>query len=145
MKRRLGNSTVRISVFILVFGLGPLSLALAQQPKAQAKEAPGHASTLKELQGEVTWISKAKDRIAIVFQRQGGGEEEILLPIGKDVQLQHIKSLDELKVADVVSIQFEESNELGPDGPRTTRKAKAIIFVRPGLKKPTGTTLQSGQ
>ena len=113
------------------------ALCLGLTAGLYAAEKVKKATQLKELQGVVTWIRK--DKIAIVYRSDEAthSEEEILLPIGKDIQLVHKNSLSDISVGDTVSIQYEEVTEEGADGAvKSSRKAKAIIFVSPGFKKP---------
>ncbi|MDD5194260.1 MAG: hypothetical protein PHQ96_01130 [Candidatus Omnitrophica bacterium] len=123
-------------------------LCFAQSPLTQETKTK-RTSKMKEIQGEVTWIGK--DRIAIVYASSGTSEDEILLPFGKNMVLQHLQSLSQIQPGDTVSIQYEEASEDTPDGTKITRVAKAIIFVRPSTRTPptaqeqdSGESLKSG-
>jgi hypothetical protein len=134
------NKVMKLAgVFALIFCLLTLQESLSQEPKQKARQT----STMQELQGEITWVKK--DKIAIVYRTDETGkvDSEILLPVDKDVKLVHIKSTEQLSVGDVVSIQFEEATDETLEGPKTTRKVKAMIFVRFGAKKPIEATPQA--
>lgn len=95
------------------------------------------------LTGEVSAISK--DFIAIVYNRnlEKGSEEEIALPIAKNVIIEHKKSLDQIAVGDTVYVEFDEVSEQTDNGERTKRIAGAISFVRAAPKAAKTTMLDS--
>jgi len=116
-----------------------LVLGLVGAVFAQGNKDTKTYSTMKEVQGEVTWVRK--DKIAIVYKKdvEYGSEEEILLPIDKDIRLAHLKSISDVAAGDMVYIQFEELTEEGVDGPKLSRTAKKISFIKKGTKKPIPT------
>lgn len=101
---------------------------------------------IKGISGEVSAISK--DFIAIVYRRDAakGTEEEIALPIAKDVIIEHKKSLSEIGAGDLVDVEFEEISEETGEGPKSKRVAKVISFLRAApAPKSESTVLVSGQ
>jgi len=133
MLRKIIPSVLTVAVVFIFMGAG-----LAKEEKSKGQIGPKRTSVKKELQGEVTWISKTGDRIAIVYNRDEASrsEQEILLPIDKNTVLQHKKNLDEIKAGDTVSIQYEEVTEETPEGIKSKRMAKTIYFIRAAQKKP---------
>ncbi|MCM8792839.1 MAG: hypothetical protein NC826_06875, partial [Candidatus Omnitrophica bacterium] len=71
-----------IWVGIIVFNL--LVTGVGSQEVSQEKIG----KITQQLQGEVIW--RGKDKIAIVYKKGEGGEEEILLPIDNQTKLEHI-------------------------------------------------------
>ncbi len=91
----------------------------------------------KEIQGEVSWIGK--DKIAVTYKRDDakGGEYEILLSFDKNsVRLVHKKSLGEIKIGDVVRIEYDETKEDSKGTEKINYQVKTIGFVRPAAPKP---------
>lgn len=120
-----------VILVVMSFTLGFNEILLAQG-KAKAKR--------KGITGEVSAISK--DFIAIVYDRNvgKGSEEEICLPIAKNVIIEHKKSLDQIAVGDTVYVEFDEVSEQTDSGERTKRIAGAISFVR-AAPKPAKTAM----
>ncbi|MDP3732571.1 MAG: hypothetical protein Q8R31_06110 [Candidatus Omnitrophota bacterium] len=122
----------------LVVGLvlGVISIGFGQEAQEKSAEKIRRTSQMKEVQGEITWMSKSY--IAIVFQRNDAGksEEEILLPIDKETNLVHLRTLGDLARGDTVRVKYEEVVEEDAQGRRLNRLAKAISFVRKGNQKP---------
>lgn len=118
-------------IFILIMGF--VGAAVAQEGKGKVQSS----SVMKEVQGEITWMNNKY--IAVVYNHDltNGTEDEILLPIDKDLQLQHKQKLSELAVGDTVTIQYAEDSEEDEQGQvQEKRHARIISFVKPGLKKP---------
>jgi len=88
-------------------------------------------TVMKEIQGKVSAISN--NFIAVVYaeNKEKGSEEEIALPIAKDVNLEHVKSLHQIEAGDRVKVQYEEVQE---GGKVIERKAKVITFLGPARK-----------
>ena len=124
MKRKM--LVVAILAIFLTLCLSGYSLAQNAPDKTARKSRRN--TERKELQGEVTWITKNK--IAFVIARGDRSETEMLLPIAKDAQLVHVSSLDQIHAGDTVSIEYEEVTE----GEKADRVAKKIYFIRPGNK-----------
>jgi hypothetical protein len=99
--------------------------------KDEEKKAPAIKSEVKEVQGEVSFI--AKRSISVVFYRdkEKGAESEILLPLPKDVIIEHKKSLAEIKTGDIVSVKYlDETIDYG-EKKENKITAKVIRFIRP--------------
>lgn len=104
---------------------------------AEAKEKGKPSISNKTVQGEISAIGK--NYISIIYQREKekGTEYEIWLPLKKeDIKLLHKKSLEDLKVGDIVKIEFEEVTEESKKGIRSTRKVKVINFIKPAIARP---------
>jgi hypothetical protein len=116
------------------------TIGFAQEAKPKAPKELKRFSEMKEIQGEVVWIKPGR-AIAIVYQRdiENHTEEEILLPLDKDVELEHKKDISQISVGDTVTVQYEEITEEKEAETRQMRKAKKIIFVKPAVKKPVTT------
>lgn len=133
----------RYLAILLIAFLGLSNTAIAQQADKGKVKAEGRV--MKGVSGEVSGISK--DFIAIVYHRdpKTSSEEEIALPIAKDVKLEHKKSIDQIGVGDVVDVRFEEIAEETKEGIRTKRVAKVISFVRAApAPKPESSVLVTG-
>lgn len=93
-------------------------------------------STIKEVVGEVSVVSR--DYIAIVYGRdeKKGLEEEVLLPLIKNVRIEHKQSLSQIKAGDTVKVEFEEITEQGKESTKRRRIARKIVFVRAAENKP---------
>ena len=112
---------------------------------AQEKTARKAARTINVISGEVSAISK--DFIAIVYGRNAakGSEEEIALPIAKDVIIEHKKNLSEIGAGDTVDVEYEEISEETKEGTKSKRVAKVVSFVRAApAPKPKSSVLVSG-
>ena len=109
---------------------------------AQERKPRKVAETKKTLQGEVVYLSK--DYISIVYSRANGIENEILLPIDKNLKLEHLRSLANLKVGDTVAVEFMETTEQDQQGSRKKIRAGTVVtFIRPAQPKPETTVLDS--
>jgi|GEM_PF-5751389 len=124
----------KLALGILIFLLLAKLEIFAQEEKP--KEKLRRTSIMKEIQGEVVFI--AKDRIALLYRvdETGQNEEEILFYLPKDIKLVYKQKLSEIAMGDIVSVQYEEVTETSDTGTNITLKAKSIIFVKKGAKKP---------
>lgn len=88
--------------------------------------------------GEIGAISN--NFISIIYSKdeQKGTEEELALPIPKDVKIQHKKSVHEIKTGDIVEVEYELTKK---DGKVISRKVKVITFLRPAQREIVETTL----
>ncbi len=104
------------------------SIGLAKEDIAKNKET----ITNKEVQGEISGIGK--DYISVIYKKdeEKGVDYEILLPIEHDISLNHKQNLGELKPGDIVRIQYQETTQQTKNGPKSSRKAKIINFVKSG-------------
>lgn len=141
--------TVCAGIFLVVCVAGTAVYAQAQS--VAAKKPTILKKEVKNIQGDVTWI--AKNKIAIVYGRGENSEEEIMLPFDKDVALERIGDIAEIKQWDTVSVQYEETTQEAPGGGiEVINKAKTISFIRAGTRKPfvpqqpnEGAITESGQ
>jgi hypothetical protein len=119
-----------------------LCAVLAGEALAQGRKVTKVAEKKKAVQGEVVYLSK--EYISIVYSRANGIENEILLPIDKNLKLEHLRSLANLKVGDTVAVEFAEITEQDQEGKRKKIRAGTVItFVRPAQPKPETTVLDS--
>ncbi|MFH0839268.1 MAG: hypothetical protein V1893_03690 [Candidatus Omnitrophota bacterium] len=102
----------------------------AQEEKAKAEKRKG------AIEGEISAISNKY--ISIVYKKEKDAEYEMLLPIDKDIEIIHKKSLDEMKVGDTVYIEYEDEviTDTAEEGQAMKRKAKVISFMSPAPPKP---------
>jgi hypothetical protein len=135
------KTTTKKTNFLLVTCTGLfLAFVFARVPAdteaqgAAVKEQKILKKESKNIQGEVTWISKNK--IAIVFSHGQDTEEEILLPFDKNVALEHVSDLAQIKQGDTVYVEYEETTQETKEGTtQVTDKAKTISFIRAGTPK----------
>lgn len=130
----------KIIIVLAVLAIFILHTAVFSQEKTKIA-----GSRLKIVSGEVSGIGR--DFIAVVYNRDEakGTEEEIALPIAKDVILEHRKSLEQIAVGDLVDVQFEDVKEETKEGTKTKRIARVITFVKAALPaKPESSVLVSG-
>jgi hypothetical protein len=133
---------VRIMGMSIIFLLISAGIGNTQAVKPKAPGNIKRSVTSRELQGEITWIHK--DRIAVVYSRGEKSEEEILLPIAKDVKLENLRSLDQLSAGDSVAFEFAETLEEVRGEAKVSRIIKKIRFIRKGAKKEiVATTIES--
>lgn len=135
--RRLFSLTITA---LMVLGVA-LTTAFAY---AQDEKPKKTGNIMKGVSGEVSGI--AKDFIAVVYRHDEarGSEEEIALPVAKDVIVEHKKSISEIGVGDLVDVEFAEYTEETPEGPRTKRVAQVIRFIRAAPKPTESSVLGSG-
>ena len=110
-------------------------MSFAQEKKDDGKVT--RTRVMKEVQGEITSISKRG--ISILFNRDevNGQEDEIMIPMDpKKVQLDHIQQLSQLAIGDIVRVQFEQEDTVGQGKDKTNFRATLISFVRKGKPKP---------
>ena len=76
--------------------------------------------------------------IAISYNRDlvKGTEDEMLLPIDRNIRLEHKQGIDEIKAGDLVRVSYDEETEEDEKGEkRDSRKARVISFIKAGAKK----------
>lgn len=98
---------------------------------------------LNVISGEVSAVTK--NFIAVVYSRNeaDGSEKEIAMPLSKDAVVEHKRSLSEIKVGDLVDLEFEEYTEETLEGPVTTRVAIVVRFLRAAAKQVQPFTFES--
>jgi uncharacterized membrane protein len=128
--KKLIKTFLAVDIFILFM----ISSSLAAERKPLKTQ-----TLIKTIEGEVVLIDKKT--ISIVYSRdlEKGVEYEMLLPYDKkELQLQHVKNLNEIKRGDIVSIEYEEIiEEYGAEDKKEDRKAKLISFIKPAVKELT--------
>ena len=130
-------------IFRLVL-ISMLCIVLAGEAAAQGRKITKVAEKKKQVQGEVVYLNN--DYISIVYSRDKGIENEILLPIDKNLKLAHLRTLADLKVGDIVTVQFMETTEQDEQGSRKKiRTGTVVTFIRPAQKKPETTVLDSDE
>ena len=121
---------------LMVLVLGAAGWGFAQDERGPEKRKTKISSTIKEVQGEISWISSRY--IAIAYNRDPGkgSEDEMLLPIDSSLKLEHKQSLDQIKVGDLVRVQYDEETEEDEKGnKKDSRKAAVVSFIKAGMKK----------
>lgn len=134
---KLGVVVTVISAFLLIGLCNWLSYAEDEKPRKTGR-------IMKGISGEVSAVSN--DFIAVVYRRDEskGSEEEIALPLAKDVIVEHKKALSEIGIGDMVDIEFEEIEEETKEGSRSKRVAKVVRFVRAAPKQAENAVLGAG-
>ncbi len=100
--------------------------------KGKDKKEPVVKSVLKEVEGEISSLTKRS--ISIVYERDTvkGEEFEILLPFDPaDIKLEHKKSLSEIGPGDTVLVQYTEDTSDYGDRLETKIKVVTIRFLKP--------------
>jgi hypothetical protein len=108
---------------------GKLQASSAEGQKA-ADNADEDAFTVETISGEVSGM--AKNSISIIYDRDydAGTEYEVLIPIAEETAFKHKKSLQDIKVGDLVSVEYEKPAE----NSKRKAKAKTINFVQSGVR-----------
>jgi len=94
-----------------------------------AGQPPKAPAASKEVAGRVSGISKNYIAIAYGSDEATHTEYEMLIPLDKSLNLTHVKTLDQIKVGDTVSIQFDETVETTIEGEKVFRRGKGIAFI----------------
>jgi hypothetical protein len=131
-------------IFVTMMVLSFTGLVLAQE-KGQQKGKVKTTSTMKEIEGEISGMTKRS--ISIVYGRDNakGIEYEMLLPFAKEgVKVEHKKNLSEFAQGDTVRVSYEEVIEENEQGEKKEgRRAKIISFIRAAEKKSESQALVS--
>lgn len=122
----------RKSVFI-----GILVLCLTRTALAEPEEKPIRTVVVKDMQGEVSGISS--NFIAILFGVDEKSSHEMAFTMNKDVKVEHKKSLKDIGVGDLVSVNYEEISETTKQDDKDitrvlSREVKRIRFISEGAK-----------
>jgi len=132
------------STFAAIAVLFLMSYAGAQEKGGQKSQVKT-TSTMKEVQGEISGITKRS--ISIVYGRDNakGIEYEMLLPFTKEsIKVEHKKNLNEFFQGDTVKVSYEESIEENAQGEKKEdRRAKVISFIKAAPKKTESQALVS--
>ena len=135
---RTGEKIMRIGKIslLMVLVLGAAGWGFAQDERGPEKRKTKISSTIKEVQGEISWMNDKY--IAISYNRDlvKGTEDEMLLPIDRNIRLEHKQGIDEIKAGDLVRVSYDEETEEDEKGEkRDSRKARVISFIKAGAKK----------
>ncbi|MCX7927454.1 MAG: hypothetical protein N2606_04885 [Candidatus Omnitrophica bacterium] len=131
MKRNtiFSGLVVLVTLCLVIFAYGENQNVEKQNLE---KKEPIIDSQVKEVQGEISYITKRS--ISVVFNRdkETGSEEEILLPFDSDeIVIEHKRNLSEIQPGDTVLVRYlDETIDYG-DKKENTIKAKVIRFLRP--------------
>ena len=68
----------------------------------------------KSVSGQLVMIRK--NAISVEYDQKADGAYEMLLPLGKKVQFEHVKGLDGLQRGDTVTVEYHVLSKTGPDG-----------------------------
>ena len=124
---------IKISLAIVLI-LGFMGTVFAKDKEKKEKVVKTASGVVS---GEISGISEKFISVVYEKDKEKGIEYETLVPIDKDVKIEHKKSLSELKIGDRVSIQYEDVTVEDSDKQQTLkRKAKIVRFVRSAVKKP---------
>lgn len=109
-----------------------------QEVKPEVEEKSIIKSTMKEVNGEVSGISS--NFIAILYGQDEKTSYEIALTIDKDVTIERKKSLKDIEVGDIVSVQYKETTETYKEKTETgtekditkllSRVVKVVTFIK---------------
>ena len=99
-----------------------------------AQEKAKRTSVYKEIEGELSWLGKERLSVIYFVSPTGESDTEMLLPYGRDIQVVHKRSLEEIHTGDRVRVGYEEVTEQSPDGNKVTKKATSITFVSSAVK-----------
>ena len=137
------NNLLR-SIFAAIMVISFTSLVLAQE-KGQPKGKVKTTSTMKEVRGEISGITKRS--ISIVYDRDNkkGAEYEMLLPFSQEgIKVEHKKNLSEFSQGDTVLVSYEEVIEENEKAEKKEdRRAKVVSFISAAPKKTESQALVS--
>ena len=132
------------SIFVVMMVLSFAGLVFAQD-KSQQKGKVKTTSTMKEVQGEISGITKRS--ISIVYDRDNkkGVEYEMLLPFAQEgIKVEHKKNLSEFSQGDTVLVSYEEVIEENEKAEKKEdRRAKVISFIKAAPKQTESQALLS--
>lgn len=130
-------------VSILVLGL---RVALAEKAPEQAQDKKILKTERNELSGVISGITKSSVSLVYEKDKKKDIEYEAVFPINKDIQFEHLKSLNDLKIGDEVRIRFEDTNfEYSDKSQKVQRKAKVISLIKAAPAVDSGTLLTGTQ
>lgn len=115
----------------IVLVLGFVGVACAEETNKEEKIE----TVVNQVTGEVSAISK--NFIAVVHGLDAKGEAALEIPfnIGKDIKIEHKRSLSEISVGDTVMVTYEDRIKQEQEETRVlSRVPKVISFLRPAQK-----------
>jgi len=131
-----------VLVSILVLGL---RVALAEKAPEQAQDRKILKTERNELSGVISGITKSSVSLVYGKDKKKDIEYEAVFPINEDIQLEHLKSLSDLRIGDEVKIRFEDTNfENSDKSQKVQRKAKVISLIKAAVPILDTDTLLTG-
>lgn len=110
---------------VLILALAVTGFALEEKERKIVKTAKD------QITGEITRIGKNSISVLYNQDKENGIEYEMVIPIDNNVGLEHLKSLNNLKVGDQISIQYEDTVlEQSDKSEKIERKASVISFIK---------------
>jgi hypothetical protein len=127
------RKSILITLSVLVFTAALACLSFAKEDSGAENKKPSVSKAqVKEVEGEVSSLTKRSISIVFARDKQAGTESEILLPYGKNVIIEHKKSLSEIQVGDIVSVKYTDETLNYGDGKEENKiTAKVIRFISP--------------
>lgn len=112
---------------------------LSAKEKAASETQDDYAFTVETVSGEVSGIDK--NYISIVYERDydSGTEYEMLIPIDSKTAVKHKTKLADIKVGDLVSVEYEKpvpEDEVSEDETfkdKRQTKARVVNFIQSGV------------
>jgi hypothetical protein len=134
----LKRMTLSVLIVFLIFGLIGFIRAEEAKPEEETTEAVS-----KQISGEVSGISN--NFIAVVYGQDEKTSYEMALNIGKDIKLEHMKSLKEIGVGDKVKVTYDAVYKVDKEGKKRLIKnePKIISFISKAPKIPETDVLKS--
>jgi hypothetical protein len=116
----------------LVFCLSLIGSGFCQDAaKDEKKKEPVVKSDAKQVQGEVSYITKRSISLVTSRDKDTGDENEILLPYNNKLVIEHKKSLSEIQTGDIVAVKYlDETIDYG-DRQENKILAKVLTFISP--------------
>jgi hypothetical protein len=120
------NFILALMIMMMTAGLAMAQEETGAQPQAPAEDDSFTSATVN---GEISGISKKK--ISMIYDKDydTGTEYENMVLIDDMTQLRHKKDLSELKIGDLVSIEYEKPGE----NSKHKALAIAITFIQSGV------------
>ncbi len=131
----------RFKQFCFILGVVGLSLICFIQGGGRLygkeKEVEIIKVETKEITGEVVSFSPMKNPkfIGVAYQ-VGDVGYDAFFKVDENVKIVHKRSLDEIKLGDMVSVIYEEITQKTEEGrEQTVKVAKAIRFIKPAIRE----------
>ncbi len=123
---------IALFVVCLITFVSGVSFAKDDAQKGKAKKEPVVNSLVKQVQGEVSNITKRA--ISVVYERNAatGEEFEMMFPIdNKNVKVEHKQSISEISQGDTVLVIYREETSDYGDRTATEIKTDVVRFLKP--------------
>lgn len=126
--------TKMMMILILLGGVAIAQEAVQEQMAQQVApqdviEPQDESFTTETVSGEISGITKRA--ISIIYDRDydTATEYEMLIPLDKDTKLKHKGSMKELKVGDLISIEYEKPGEKS----KHKTRAATVNFIQSSI------------